>query len=444
MKAGIFRSGTIVLVLVAAMVLGACQATPSAPTETAPGQASYGSLVFLSTQFRPVDEAEKMRTSILKDFPGTVEYLPEDDGPFHDRVSAEVKTGSGTVDLLGALHGNFAAMVPHNELMDLSDLRSSMTVQIPDTFWELSQLGTQKTYYIPWTQATYVVVINKKALDYLPQGVDVNALTYENLIDWGKAIKDGTGQAKIGFPAGEKGLLHRFFQGYLIPAYSGGLVTTFGSDEAKEGWKMMQTLWQYVNPQSTTYDFMQEPLLSEDVWIAWDHTARLKDALEARPQDFLAVPSPAGPKGRAFMPVMSGLAIPVTSPHPDAAKALIQYLLRDDIQARILQETGFFPVVSLGQEVQLSEGLKLESDAVAAQGDAPDALPALLPTGLGDQNAAFNKIFWDAFQAIVLNQGDVDSVIGQQKEILAGIIQQTGAPCWEPDPDSAGQPCPVN
>ena len=40
-----------------------------------------------------------------------------------------------------------------------------------------------------------------------------------------------------------------------------------------------------VNPNSTNYDFMQEPLLAGEVWIAWDHIARVKDALQppARP-----------------------------------------------------------------------------------------------------------------------------------------------------------------
>ena len=42
-------------------------------------------------------------------------------------------------------------------------------------------------------------------------------------------IHTETGNPMFGFPAGEGGLMHRFFQGYLVPAYSGGLVTTFTS-----------------------------------------------------------------------------------------------------------------------------------------------------------------------------------------------------------------------
>ena len=66
-------------------------------------------------------------------------------------------------------------------------------------------------------QATYVMVANKQALPYLPAGADVNALTYAQLQQWGKNIADKTGQRRLGFPAGPKGLLPRFFQGYLYP-----------------------------------------------------------------------------------------------------------------------------------------------------------------------------------------------------------------------------------
>ena len=66
-------------------------------------------------------------------------------------------------------------------------------------------------------QATYVMAANKQALEYLPEGADLNALTYDQLIAWVKTMAEATGSPKFGFPAGPKGLMHRFFQGYLCP-----------------------------------------------------------------------------------------------------------------------------------------------------------------------------------------------------------------------------------
>lgn len=158
------------------------------------------------------------------------------------------------------------------------------------------QTGTNEQKSIPWMQATLLMAVNKKALQYLPAGADVNALTYDQLLAWGKAIKDGTKEAKIGFGARDSGLIHRFFQGNLIPAYTGGVVTNFASADAEKAWSYMADLWQYVNPQSTTFANLQEQLQSEEVWIAIDHVARLKDAFAAKPNDFLAAPVPAGPR----------------------------------------------------------------------------------------------------------------------------------------------------
>jgi multiple sugar transport system substrate-binding protein len=448
---------TKLLVLAAALslIVTACQpqAQPPQPpvevvvtqiVEVVPTPMDYGNLVWLSTQLRPVQEAEKVRGVILDDFPGSVEFIPEDEGPFHDRITAEVQTNTGTVDVLGALHGNFSTMAPLGQLQDLTALRSSLADRgIPDSFWNVAQLNTDETYYVPWMQATYILAINKKAMDYIPAGADVNALTYDDLLAWAKNIKDATGDAKFGFPAGETGLLHRFFQGFLVPAYSGGVVTTFAGEDAAQGWQWMKDVWAYVNPQSTTYNFMQEQLLNEEVWIAWDHTARLKDAFEARPDDFIAAPVPAGPKGRAFMPVIAGLAIPVTTTNQAGAEALIAYLTQPEVQITTLREVGFFPVVAVDYPGFVSPGVKLEGEAVTLQAGSPDALPALLPQGLGGKGGDFNKVFRDTFTLIVLNGEDINSVLAEQKVILQAIMDETGAPCWSPDPDSAGQACQV-
>ena len=186
---------------------------------------------------------------------------------------------------------------------------------IPADFVNLGKLSGGTQYYVPWMQATYFLAINKKAMQYLPSGADVNALTYDQLIAWGKNILDKTGKRMIGLPAGNNSLLHRLLQGYFYPSYTGGLVTTYKSADAETMWKAIKDLWQYTNPQSTTYAFMQDPLQSEEVWIGFDHAARLINVLKAKPNDFMAVPAPAGPKGRYFMTVLVGLGIPKTTPN---------------------------------------------------------------------------------------------------------------------------------
>ncbi|HET9519842.1 MAG TPA: ABC transporter substrate-binding protein [Candidatus Limnocylindrales bacterium] len=436
-----------------AVVLAACgggAATPSAggaspstgggASPSASAAVPSGPITMLSSQFGPIEEQEKMRNEVLANFEGDVEFVAfAETAQFQDRLRAETQAGSGDISLLGALHGDFVPLVEDGILTDLSDVATELaSLGISEDYLELGKLGTDQQLYIPWVQATYIMVARNEALQYLPASADINDLTWQQLTDWGAAITAATGERKLGFPAGEDGLLHRLFQGHLYPAFTGGVNTTFGTAAGAAMWTWMRDTWQYVNPQSTTYGFMQEPLQSGEVWVAWDHVARLIDALKASPNDFTAFPVPEGPEGRAFMPVLAGLAIPSWAPNPEGGKALIRYLLQPDVQAATLSAVAFFPVLTGELPGDLEPGIAAEQAAVAAQLGSDNALPALLPIGLGDQGGAYNQVFKDAFQQIVVQNQDVTTVLGSQSTALQGVLDTAGAACWFPDPESTG------
>ena len=394
--------------------------------------------LFWSTQAQPIEETQAMREQVLTGFPGGVDYQASDPGPWITRLQAEAAAGSGTIAVLGALHGDFAGVA--GTLADVSDIDASGVLP---ALMELGALGTDGQLYIPWMQATYIMAANKKALEHLPEGVDINALTYDQLIQWMGDLAEATGGPKFGFPAGPQGLKHRFFQGYLLPAYTGSMVTEFRSDEAAQAWEAFRTLWQYTNPAATNYGFLQEQLITEEVWVAFDHTARLAEAFNQRPDDFVAFPAPAGPAGRAFMPVVAGMAIPTTAPDLEASKALIAYMLQPDTQVATLRATNFFPVVNTTLPADMPPSVILSGAAIAAMTGAPDALPALLPVGLGDLGGQFNQVYIDTFERIVLAGQDIRAVLDEQAVALQQVINEAGAPCWAPDAPSEG-PCPVN
>jgi len=428
----------------------AATAAPSsggaAPTAAPAAQPSgdAGEIIFLSNQFKPVEEAERMRNTILAGFSGKVDFIPEDPGPFNDRIHAEAQGGQRTISLIGGLHGDLAPFAKEGLLEDLTPLMDKLKDRgFPAPFVELSKFGTDKIYYIPWMQATYVLAANKKALQYLPQGADQNTLTYDQLKEWGQNIQKATGDRKLGFPGGPKGLIHRLFQGYLYPSYTGSAgVVGFKAPEATQMWTTFKDLWALANPQSANYEFMQEPLLSEEVWVAMDHTARLINAVKEKPDDFVILPAPAGPKGRGFMPVIAGFAIPKGAPNRAGAEQLIEYLTMPEQQLTTLRENAFFPVVKADTPTDLNPGTKLEADAVQKQSTAKDALPSLLPVGLGAKGGEFNKVYLDSFQQIVINNQPIDQVLQQEAATLQQILNDTKAGCWAPDPPSEG-PCQV-
>lgn len=399
---------------------------------------------FLSTQLRPVEEAQKVRQVLLKGVPGKVSYLVEEPPQFDVRMKAEGKAGKRTISVAGALHGELQPLVTSGDLDTVDDLVAKLADRgIPQGLLELGKLGTGKQVYIPWMQATYIMVARKEALASLPAGADVNTLTYDQLEAWGKALTEKTGKRLIGFPAGPKGLMPRFYQGYLYPSFTGGVVTPFRSADAEAMWGKFKSLWQYVNPNSTSYDFMQEPLMAGEVWVAFDHVARLKDALVQEPDKYVTFPAPAGPKGRGYMPVVAGLAIPKGAPDRAGAIAVIEHLTKPEVQVKTAAEVGFFPVVKAELPADLSPGIKLIAEGVAKTQGARDALPALLPIGLGDKGGEFNKVFSDSFQRIVLRGENPRAVLDAQAAVLKGLMDATKAPCWAPDKASEAA-CPVD
>jgi multiple sugar transport system substrate-binding protein len=407
---------------------------------TMTAQAANAQVLFWSTQAAPVEETQKMREQVLAGFEGGVDFQPQEVGPFITRLEAELEAGSGQIGMVGALHGDLSTYADNWADLSGVDLTG---ITVSEAFLELGKLGTSEQKYLPWMQANYVMAANKQALEYLPEGADINALTYDQLVAWAKAMAEGTGSPKFGFPAGPQGLKHRFFQGFLLPSYAGSTVTKFASAEAEAGWTMFKDLWQYTNPASTNYAFMQEPLLTGDVWVAFDHIARLADAFNQQPDNFVAFPAPAGPMGRGFMPVLAGIAIPKGAPDMDASMRLAAYMMQPETQVATLLATNFYPTTDAPLPTDLPASAQALGPAITAMTTAEDALPALLPVGLGDLGGQFNQVYTDTFERIILGNQPIRDVLDQQAGTLRGLMEQAGAPCWLPDAASEG-PCPVD
>ncbi len=417
---------------------------PTTAAEVKPTEApkvDLSNLVFFSTQFAPVEEQEKFR-AILKD--GGFDFTSSEEGPLLDMVTAGAQAGKGTVDLVGALHGTFPPLQKIDAMANMADLAEDLATSrnFANAFLSTGLLGTEDyLYYVPWMQATYIMAAHKDALQYLPSGADLDNMTWQQFGDWCKAIYEKTGKAMCGLP--RAGLFHRFLQGYMWPSFTGGMVSNFQSNEAADMLRWMRDdLWPYVHPQSINYSFMQEPLLAGEVWVAFDHTARLLNAFNEKPNDFVAFPAPAGPAGRGFMPVIVGLGIPKTAPNPDAAMQAINYLTTPAVQSRVLKTMGFFPVVGGVDTTDLPPGTAIELAAVAKQANATNARPALLPVGLGARGGEINQIFNNAFDRVVLNGEQIPTVLTQEAANLQKLMSETGAACWAPDKPSNG-PCPV-
>jgi multiple sugar transport system substrate-binding protein len=400
-------------------------------------------IIFLSTQLNPVEEAAKMRSSILKDFPGKVDFRPNDNSYIYGQVDVLLHDAPASSILIGAVHSDLVKLWEGGKLKPLENVLDGLEGRkFPESILKLSSFDGKYASYVPWMQASYIMVAHRKALAWLPEGADVENLTYAQFLEWGRRIFEKTGKRGLGFPAGSKGLMHRFFQGYLYPSFTGRTLLGFRSPDAEKMWSYFRQLWEYVNPASVSYSTMADPLLAGDVLVAWDHTARLMKAFAQKPDDFVAFRAPAGPKGRGFMPVVSGLAVPSGSSSTDDQSMLIDYLTQPEIQLRTLEETGFFPVLESLGESRLPPHLEMMKNAVAQQASGEASIPVLMPLRLGNRSEDFNLIYMLTFSRIVLEGKDIAQTLTWNAALLQQIVDEQNMAAWYPD-TSEERPCNI-
>jgi multiple sugar transport system substrate-binding protein len=436
-----------VVIVMAAILGAACGGTP--PPASAPSQAetkNVGKVEFQSSQGQPVNEAEGMRKQVLNGFNGSADFNSNlTDAEIITKIAAEGQTGKSSFDVIALSAGSFPTLRAADALEDLTPLAQKLQKdrKFNSKLLDYGKLGTQKQYYIPWIQATYMLVVNKKANQYLPKGADANNLTYDQLVTWGENIQKATGEKKIGLPAapGSRGGLYaRFLQGYAYPSYTGTEVSGFKSADAVRMWQMMKRLWAVTNPQSTNYASMQDPLQNGEVWIAWDHQARVKDALSNLGDQFQVLPAPSGPKGLGWMSAVIGIGIPKNAPNRAGAEVLIDFLTRPQTQVKTGAVLSFFPVLE-GTKLTGSgvpSYLSAESTAAEKYNSNKKAITALLPVGLGTKSDEFNKAYQDTFGRILLRNEDIQTVLNDEGAQLQTLLTGQKAPCWPPDPVSNG------
>jgi multiple sugar transport system substrate-binding protein len=400
-----------------------------------------GLVEFVSSQAQPADEYRAMTEKVLAGFNGTPDFNSQQTAAADlARIRYEQSLGRSTVDLVALTHGDMAGLQASDELEDLTPLLSRLQRdrRFPQALLADARFDTGKQYYIPWLQATYLMAVNMQALRYLPPGADVQHLSYDQLIAWGQSMQAATGAKRIGLPAdlngARGGLVYRFLQGYAYPSFTGATLTGFRSPEAVQMWETLRRLWSVTNDLSTTYTKMDDSLATGEIWVAWDHQARLGKALTDT-QHYIAVPAPSGPRGLGYLSAVVGLAIPKNAPNRQGAEALIDWLTRPKQQAAAATSLNFSPVV---QGVQLAGPRAAVATVARLYQSDPRSVETLLPQDLGSYADAFTSVYQDTFARIVLRDEDIGTVLNDEAPRLQQLVDDAGASCWQPDAPSRG------
>ncbi len=372
-------------------------------------------LVFSSRLFSPPREQEFFINEIIKPFEEeygvTVNFQILDDDTLLERARIQHETNHVTTDIVCAHNGKMPDWLDAGYVMDLTSYVESWTDRHFVKTFESDTNRDGKQYFLPVGADVYLLLANKKALPYLPEGADIDNLSWEEYAQWAVNIAEGEGEGKVcitGIPM--KSWIYMF--GATALSYGAGF-PDINSPEAVEAWK----IWTKIGaangfvPTVLNIDSCVDPMMREEAWLTVFHNARAGQVYTSNETQFVVAPAPHGPKGIGSIAGVSGYAVMKGAPNKDLAIKFLEYVTRPDIQVKIAKGTGgFIPPVQeainyMGDEPVdevMAKAIKVLENGVVS------GVPAYRYQDWG----AVKKVFDDVFVEMVLNgDGTVDQAL---------------------------------
>ncbi len=372
-------------------------------------------LVFSSRLFSPPREQEFVINEIIKPFEEehgvTVNFQILDDDALLERAKVQQETGNVTTDIVCAHNGKMPDWLDAGYVEDLTDVVAGWTDRnFMQTFsQDTNRDGRQ--YFLPVGADVYLLLANNKALPYLPEGADVNNLTWEQYADWAVNIAEGEGEGKVcitGIPM--KSWIYMF--GGTALSYGAGF-PDINSAEAAQAWD----IWTKIGaangfvPTVLNIDSCVDPMMREESWLTVFHNARAGQVYASNETQYTLAPAPAGPNGIGTIAGVSGYAIMKGAPNYDLAVMFLEYLTRPDIQVKISKGTGgFIPPVQEAIDYMEDEAIDevMSKAIVVLEKGVVSGVPAYKYQDWG----AVKEVFDDVFKAMVLEgDGTVDQAL---------------------------------
>lgn len=373
------------------------------------GGAAKPVLVVDSRLWSPPEEQEFVINNVLKDFETqndcTIDFSIVNDNDMLKRAKVQQSTNHVSTDVIIAYVAKFPEWVKNGYVDDLTSYVASWKDRTFSKGFEKLTIFDGKQYFLPIGADVYLLAANKKALKYLPSGVDVQNITWKQVVDWAIAIKKGEGVGKFawtGVP--QKMLIYQF--GSMVLSYGGGFPDV-DSAGAIKAWQQAVRLQHAFTPAVKTYDNVVPAMKRGEAWLTVTHNARVGQIYESNPNQFVIAPAPIGPAGRGAIAGTSGLAIMKNAPHKALAVKFLEYMTRPDIMLKLMKGTGgFIPPIDeciklLGTSVK-DEVIK-KSLIVLNQG-----VLSFVPGAQFKDWGAVKLVVDKAFNQLVLVEGAVD------------------------------------
>ena len=372
-------------------------------------------LVFTSRLFSPPREQEFLILEILKPFEEehgvTINFQILDDDKMLDRAEVQQSTNHVTTDIVAAHNSQMINWVNAGYVEDLTDVIAGWTDRtFSETFNSDTNYGG-KQYFIPVGADVYLLLANNKVLPYLPDGADIDALTWDQYAEWAVNIAEGEGEGKVcitGIPM--KSWIYMF--GGTGLSYGAGF-PDINSEAAVDAWEV----WAKIGagdgfvPSVLNIDSCVDPMMREEAWLTVFHNARAGQVYASNETQYTLAPAPSGPEGVGSIAGVSGYAIMKGAPNYDLAVEFLEYITRPDIQVKLAKGTGgFIPPVEEAIEYLGDEAIDevINKAVLVLNNGVVSGVPAALYQDWG----AVKQIFDDVFEQMILGgDGTVDQAL---------------------------------
>ena len=384
-------------------------------------------LVFSSRLFSPPREQEYFINEVIKPFEEehgvTVNFQIIDDQTLLDRAKVQQETGHVTTDIVVAHNSRMPEWIEAGWVEDLTDLVASWDDR---TFMDAFSADTNSDgsqYFLPVGADVYLLLANNKALPYLPEGADLDALTWEQYAEWAVNIAEGEGEGKVcitGIPM--KSWIYMF--GGTGLSYGAGFPDA-NSEGAAAAWKVWETIGKADGfvPTVMNVESCVDPMMREESWLTVFHNARAGQVFASNETQFTLAPAPIGPEGIGTIAGVSGYGIMKGSANYDLAVQFLEYLTRPEVQVDIAKGTGgFIPPVQEAIDYLGNEAIdEVINKAVLV---LDQGVVSGVPAGNYQDWGAVKQCLDDVFEDTILPGEDVDQArLDAAQECIDGLLK---------------------
>ncbi len=210
-------------------------------------------------------------------------------------MTSQKDSGEWTTDIVMTHSGDMPKYIAGEYVQPIDDLIGGLDITVLDAFSDSTKMDG-KTYYIPISADVYLLIANIKALDYLPDGVSLESITWEQYKDWAIAMAEVEGP-KVSFPAEPvKATLYQM--GGISLSYGGGF-PEINSDGMKMAWDLVGEMIAADAIVETSFNYSNpiDQMKSEEAWLSFYHMVPVGDIYGSAPAKYEVAPAPAGPNG---------------------------------------------------------------------------------------------------------------------------------------------------